>query len=159
MTFKSSDIFLLVKAGCCTLSIFFRTSLRCRRISGLWKATWFVQSCRLTQLGFGNVETLENRINEFFRIFQFQKYCSQILKFFSKKIRWGWQTVGAIKHSFYQVSFIAEFAERSPITIKKGSNPSSWKNLVVRPYDRTRCYFWHAWSTVPRARQRHGFVQ
>ena len=44
---------------------------------------------------------------------------------------------------------IAELAERSPITIRNSSNPSSPKNLVVRPYDRTtvrpydrtRCYF------------------
>ena len=46
---------------------------------------------------------------------------------------------------------IAEFAERSPIIIQNSSsNPSSRKNLDVRPYDR---------PTVPRARQRHGFVQ
>ena len=32
---------------------------------------------------------------------------------------------------------IAELAERSPITIQNSSNPSSQKNLVVRPYDRT----------------------
>ena len=33
--------------------------------------------------------------------------------------------------------FIAELAERSPIIIKNSSNPSSRKNLDVRPYDRT----------------------
>ena len=32
---------------------------------------------------------------------------------------------------------IAELAERRPITIQNSSNPSSPKNLVVRPYDRT----------------------
>ena len=36
---------------------------------------------------------------------------------------------------------IAELAERSPIIIQNSSNPSSRKNLDVRPYDRTRCYF------------------
>ena len=30
---------------------------------------------------------------------------------------------------------VAELAERSPITIRNSSNPSSPKNLVVRPYD------------------------
>ena len=48
------------------------------------------------------------------------------------------------------VTIIAELAERSPIIIQNSSNPSSRKSLDVRPYDRT---------TVPRARQRHGFVQ
>ena len=54
---------------------------------------------------------------------------------------------------------IAELAERSPITIQNSSNPSSRKNLDVRPYDRTtvrpfdhtRCHFQHARPTVPRA--------
>ena len=32
---------------------------------------------------------------------------------------------------------IAELAERSPITVQNSSNPSSRKNLVVRPYNRT----------------------
>ena len=32
---------------------------------------------------------------------------------------------------------IAELAERSPIIIQNSSNPSSWKNLDVRPYDCT----------------------
>ena len=32
---------------------------------------------------------------------------------------------------------IAELAERSPIIIQNGSNPSSRKKLDVRPYDRT----------------------
>ena len=32
---------------------------------------------------------------------------------------------------------IAELAERSPIIIQNSSNPSSRKNLDVRPYDRT----------------------
>ena len=40
-----------------------------------------------------------------------------------------------------QVIFIAELAERSPIIMQNSSNPSSRKNLDVRPYDRTRCYF------------------
>ena len=35
------------------------------------------------------------------------------------------------------VRFIAELAERSPIIIQNSSNPSSRKNLDVRPYDRT----------------------
>ena len=34
-------------------------------------------------------------------------------------------------------SIIAELAERSSIIIQNSSNPSSRKNLVVRPYDRT----------------------
>ena len=33
--------------------------------------------------------------------------------------------------------FIAELAEHSPIIIQNSSNPSSRKNLDVRPYDRT----------------------
>ena len=40
---------------------------------------------------------------------------------------------------------IAELAERSPIIIQNSSNPSSRKNLDLRPCDRktdrTRCYF------------------
>ena len=36
---------------------------------------------------------------------------------------------------------LAELAERSSIIIQNSSNPSSRKNLDVRPYDRTRCYF------------------
>ena len=32
---------------------------------------------------------------------------------------------------------IAELAERSPIIIQNTNNPSSWKKLVVRLYDRT----------------------
>ena len=35
------------------------------------------------------------------------------------------------------VRFIAELAERSSIIIQNSSNPSSRKNLDVRPYDRT----------------------
>ena len=35
----------------------------------------------------------------------------------------------------------AELAERSPIIIQNSSDPSSRKNLDVRPYDHTRCYF------------------
>ena len=61
-------------------------------------------------------------------------------------------------YSSLNILLIAELVERSPIIIQNSSNPSSRKNLDVRPYDRTRCYFLHAWSTVPRARQRHGFV-
>ena len=34
-------------------------------------------------------------------------------------------------------TIIVELAERSPIIIQNSSNPSSRKNLVVRPYDRT----------------------
>ena len=34
-------------------------------------------------------------------------------------------------------SLIAELAEHSPIIIPNSSNPSSWKNLDLRPYDRT----------------------
>ena len=41
-------------------------------------------------------------------------------------------------HTFLVLSgIIAELAKRSPITIQNSSNPSSRKNLVVRPYDRT----------------------
>ena len=35
------------------------------------------------------------------------------------------------------MKFIVKLAERSPIIIQKSSNPSSGKNLDVRPYDRT----------------------
>ena len=56
------------------------------------------------------------------------------------------------------VQLIAELVEHSPIIMYNSSNPSSRKNLDVRPYDCTRRYFWHAWSTVPQARQHHGFV-
>ena len=38
---------------------------------------------------------------------------------------------------FIYCAFIAELAERSPIIIQNSSNPSSRKNLDVRPYDRT----------------------
>ena len=58
-------------------------------------------------------------------------------------------------YSSLNILLIAELVERSPIIIQNSSNPSSRKNLDVRPCDRTR----HAWSTVPRARQRLGFVQ
>ena len=34
-------------------------------------------------------------------------------------------------------SLIAELAEHSPMIIQNSSNPSSRKNLDVRPYDRT----------------------
>ena len=34
-------------------------------------------------------------------------------------------------------AFIAELAEQGPIIIQNSSNPSSRKNLVVRPYNRT----------------------
>ena len=54
---------------------------------------------------------------------------------------------------------LAELTEHGPIIIQITSNPSSRKNLDVRPYDRIRCYLQHAWPTVPRARQRHGFIQ
>ena len=40
-----------------------------------------------------------------------------------------------------KLKLIAELAERSPIIIQNSSNPSSRKNLDVRPYDRTRRYF------------------
>ena len=39
------------------------------------------------------------------------------------------------------IILIAELAEHIPIIIQNGSNPSSQKNLDVRPYDRTRYYF------------------
>ena len=38
---------------------------------------------------------------------------------------------------FIYCAFIAELAERSPIIIQNSSNPSSRKNLDVRPHDRT----------------------
>ena len=37
----------------------------------------------------------------------------------------------------YHLNMIAELAERSPIIIQNSSNPSSWKNLDVRPYNHT----------------------
>ena len=39
------------------------------------------------------------------------------------------------------IKVIAELAEHSPVIIQNSSNPSSQKNLDVRPYDHTRCYF------------------
>ena len=44
-------------------------------------------------------------------------------------------------HVLTHLSILAELAERSPIIIQNSSYPSSRKNLDVRPYDRTRCYF------------------
>ena len=35
------------------------------------------------------------------------------------------------------LAFLTELSERSPITIQNSSNPSSRKNLDVRPFDRT----------------------
>ena len=55
--------------------------------------------------------------------------------------------IGSIFVAYGQLTYqnpyriIAELAERSPIIIQNSSNPSSRKNLDVRPYDRTRCYF------------------
>ena len=46
---------------------------------------------------------------------------------------------------------LAEHVERCPIIIQNSSNPSSRKNLNVRPYDCTRCYFKHARPSVPLA--------
>ena len=46
----------------------------------------------------------------------------------------------SLQHNYFG-SIVAELAERSPIIIQNRSNPSSRKNLDVRPYDRTRCYF------------------
>ena len=44
-----------------------------------------------------------------------------------------------ITHTSHQIAtckqFIAELAEHSPIIIQNSSNPSSWKNLDVRPYN------------------------
>ena len=31
----------------------------------------------------------------------------------------------------------AQLAQRSPIILQNSSNPSNWKNLDIRPYDRT----------------------
>ena len=39
------------------------------------------------------------------------------------------------------IGLIVELAERSPVIIQNSSNPSSRKNLDLRPYDRTKCYF------------------
>ena len=38
-----------------------------------------------------------------------------------------------VREEFLRI--IAELAERSPVTIRNSSNPSSPKNLVVRPYE------------------------
>ena len=35
------------------------------------------------------------------------------------------------------LAFLTELSERSPIIIQNSSNPSSRKNLDVRPFDRT----------------------
>ena len=40
-----------------------------------------------------------------------------------------------MKLTVIQRSIIAELAEHSPIIIQNSSNPSSWKNLDVRPYN------------------------
>ena len=42
-----------------------------------------------------------------------------------------------IYYGIYKLWIIAELAERSPIIIQNSSNPSSRKNLDVRPCDRT----------------------
>ena len=47
-------------------------------------------------------------------------------------------------YSSLNILLIAELVERSPIIIQNSSNPSSRKNLDVRPCDRTRCYRGHA---------------
>ena len=44
---------------------------------------------------------------------------------------------GQVNLSKSVICVIAELAERSPIIIQNSSNPSSQKNLDVRPYDRT----------------------
>ena len=58
-------------------------------------------SIRFLGLVLGSVESLENRINTFLRISQFQKHCFQILTLFSENGcgEPGWQAVGAIKYS------------------------------------------------------------
>ena len=59
----------------------------------------------------------------------------------ASSIRRGKLLVGVASTSAVE-TFLAELAEHSPITLRNSSsNPSSRKNLVVRPYDRTRCYF------------------
>ena len=61
--------------------------------------------------------------------------------FSASSIRRGKLLVGVASPSAVE-TFLAELAEHSPITLRNSSsNPSSRKNLVVRPYDRTRCYF------------------
>ena len=45
-------------------------------------------------------------------------------------------TYSLLIHIYVHI-FIAELVERSPIVIKNSSNPSSRKNLDVRPYDRS----------------------
>ena len=51
-----------------------------------------------------------------------------------------------ITHTSCQIAtckqFIAELAEHSPIIIQNSSNPSSWKNLDVRPYNRTTIWLY-----------------
>ena len=51
-----------------------------------------------------------------------------------------------ITHTSCQIAtckqFIAELAEHSPIIIQNSSNPSSWKNLDVRPYNRTTVWLY-----------------
>ena len=50
-----------------------------------------------------------------------------------------WELKGKVFFFFCYLErvLIAELAEHSPIIIQNSSNPSSQKNLVVRPYDRT----------------------
>ena len=52
----------------------------------------------------------------------------------------------------------ARSARSSPIIIRNSSDPSSKRNVDLRPYDRTRCYFQHARPTVPRALQRRNLT-
>ena len=47
------------------------------------------------------------------------------------------KTTELSKKQIAQPCILAELAERSLITIQNRSHPSSQKNLVVRPYDRT----------------------
>ena len=51
----------------------------------------------------------------------------------------GWldYTFSYLPRRYPTTNFIAELAERSPIIIQNSSNPSSRKNLDVRPYNRS----------------------
>ena len=54
----------------------------------------------------------------------FQTYHKNFLEYFSKQV------------VLTLLTLIAELAEHSPIIIQNSNNPSSQKNLDVRPYDR-----------------------
>ena len=84
-------------------------------------------------LAWGNAS--KNYLN---KMFVLQKRILRLIYFVDRKQNAIPLIICKCKNSVYYL-LIAELAERSPITIQNSSNsnPSSRKNLVVPPYDRT----------------------